>query len=1039
MTLYIELIPGTGGHLSSDSVVPDRAGGRIVAFQYAPNPTYLGLFNYTTGARLSETNFAAIGVVSGTDTVADRSFCVGADGFLYVISSTYANDQGDAHVSKINLGTLLEVAAVRPTLLSNTGNYSSTFDFYLVPFQSAGVQYLALVQENSSATNVEIIDASTMTSVAAGIYPNSGDRIIPCPGGANAGEVYVLTTNWGSPTNCHLDKVVYTVGGGLVMTTVATIAPTDFVAAWTDINNTGSMVYDPGDGTLCTWAEGDDGGYMFKLNKATGAVVWRAFDKTTTDYFSGTNLQGSLISGSLANLEVLNTVTLTDLTDGSSSSQVFNQHATWDYTCQVWNGDNRTVIVADSGSLSGSGQWGILNYDAIQAAPRLVIAQGGLDAHGFVDPQSIGTIFVLSSNIDDTDWWLRKKSTVDDSVAQTGPVLSAAILSATGFSDMAFRFEGNIGGAWTDDNFVYMPVYSNPTTNIYHTSLVQLSRTTLAVLQAFPGVDYNTSGTDELEFGTYLTVSMDGTWAARFGDNTVNPLAPPASTTFIASFVELWNTTNGDHSYIDLTGLGINGLVVNGVFDAAGHLWAVEQPRDPTGITGQHKYAQSILHKLSVSGSPTPALTILSSTTIPDNYYPLGTNPDFDAFFYYPFINYHQPSDTLFLWATDNASEVVHQGWFRAYHIGSATLDAVQDWPHSSAWGQPLCNIGWTTQSKFTTFDNSVTPSIYIYDTADFSSVGYDIETTWTNCGLINSNQNQLFFNEDAGAVLWFGDTYDRDAAFAATEPVFTLLSSSLDVNLVGVEAHGEVAELGITSPLPSGMLPQVIPSFLYQEYNDDDDMQAFVAAYNTIAQEFADWFNALHLPIYTQDPISGALLDWVAEGLYGMRRPALGSGNRSVIGPFNTYGFNVLPYNMIRRLGSQADFVTTDDFFRRILTWHIQKSYGKVFNIRWLKRRIMQFLLGVDGVPFNVDSTYQISVTFGIGNQVNINFLAGVHSTLGGALFNRMGFNQKAYNELNTSFVPFTPLINIPQLKAAIQSGALELPFQFTYVVNEP
>ena len=39
--------------------------------------------------------------------------------------------------------------------------------------------------------------------------------------------------------------------------------------------------------------------------------------------------------------------------------------------------------------------------------------------------------------------------------------------------------------------------------------------------------------------------------------------------------------------------------------------------------------------------------------------------------------------------------------------------------------------------------------------------------------------------------------------------------------------------------------LASTIKSYLYQEYAQDNDLQAFVDAYNAIAQGYQDWFNA--------------------------------------------------------------------------------------------------------------------------------------------------------------------------------------------------
>ena len=58
------------------------------------------------------------------------------------------------------------------------------------------------------------------------------------------------------------------------------------------------------------------------------------------------------------------------------------------------------------------------------------------------------------------------------------------------------------------------------------------------------------------------------------------------------------------------------------------------------------------------------------------------------------------------------------------------------------------------------------------------------------------------------------------------------------------------------------------LKSYLYVQYNDDDDLQAFVEAYNALSQEIITWLAEANLPVYTGAPITGALLDWVATSM---------------------------------------------------------------------------------------------------------------------------------------------------------------------------
>ena len=228
----------------------------------------------------------------------------------------------------------------------------------------------------------------------------------------------------------------------------------------------------------------------------------------------------------------------------------------------------------------------------------------------------------------------------------------------------------------------------------------------------------------------------------------------------------------------------------------------------------------------------------------------------------------------------------------------------------------------------------------------------------------------------------------------------------------------------------------EIIPSYLYQQYQDDDDLQAFVASYNQIAQEYLDWLNDTPLPIYTDASISGPLLDWVAQGLYGIVRPSLSSGRNRNVGPYNTWTFNSIPFDGDKVVGAQNVTVTTDDIFKRIITWNFWKGDGRVFNIAFLKRRIMRFINGANGAAPNVDQTYQVSITFGVANQVNITLVNKVGKLGKSMVYDTWTFNSRVFNQAAVTTQALTPLPNAAILQEALQSGALQLPFQFSNVV---
>ena len=200
-------------------------------------------------------------------------------------------------------------------------------------------------------------------------------------------------------------------------------------------------------------------------------------------------------------------------------------------------------------------------------------------------------------------------------------------------------------------------------------------------------------------------------------------------------------------------------------------------------------------------------------------------------------------------------------------------------------------------------------------------------------------------------------------------------------------------------------MLTKVIPSYLYVQYNDDEDLAAFVSAYNQLAQDYVTAFYELGLPVYTQ--LSGGLLDWVGLGVYGIPRPLVPAAAPTLKGPFNTYDFNDLEYNgSVFQIGTQ--FVeASDDIYKRVITWNFYKGDGYQFTLSWLKRRIARFIRGVNGTDPNISETYNVSVIFSGGNVVAIKV-----SGLGNPLLSAI-------------------------LAYLISSGALQLPFQYTFDVD--
>jgi hypothetical protein len=209
----------------------------------------------------------------------------------------------------------------------------------------------------------------------------------------------------------------------------------------------------------------------------------------------------------------------------------------------------------------------------------------------------------------------------------------------------------------------------------------------------------------------------------------------------------------------------------------------------------------------------------------------------------------------------------------------------------------------------------------------------------------------------------------------------------------------------------PSGptTLTSVLPAYAYQQFSDDDNIQALIEAYNIYAQQYLNWFNTVNLPIYTG--LSGALLDWVGTGLYGLPRPSLASGQIVGVGPLNTWAVNTIAVDAFYSIGAIQNPTVTDDIYKRIITWFFFKGDGQQFCTLWLKRRIMRFLTGTGGTAPNIDNTYPVSIAFSGAGVVAITIT------------------------LTTAFG--IPLSVAEIFQSAVAAGAIELPFQLSFSVT--
>jgi len=159
--------------------------------------------------------------------------------------------------------------------------------------------------------------------------------------------------------------------------------------------------------------------------------------------------------------------------------------------------------------------------------------------------------------------------------------------------------------------------------------------------------------------------------------------------------------------------------------------------------------------------------------------------------------------------------------------------------------------------------------------------------------------------------------------------------------------------------------LTQVILSYLYQEYQDDEDLQAFVNSFNGISQGYLDWFSNTPLSVYTSPNISGPLLDWVGQGLYNIFRPVLSNSTSRSYGSYNTAPYDTLAFRVRHKITSGSSSLANDDLYKRTLTWHTYLGDGRQMSVIWLRRRVARFLYGVDGTDIpDISLLNNVSIT---------------------------------------------------------------------------
>lgn len=158
--------------------------------------------------------------------------------------------------------------------------------------------------------------------------------------------------------------------------------------------------------------------------------------------------------------------------------------------------------------------------------------------------------------------------------------------------------------------------------------------------------------------------------------------------------------------------------------------------------------------------------------------------------------------------------------------------------------------------------------------------------------------------------------------------------------------------------------LATVVPAYVYGQYSDDPDIQAFFSGLNQTAQGYVDWFNNTPLAVYTSPNISGPLLDWIGQGIYGIARPTISAFTSKISGAWGTEAYAAGAYGQRKIKSTGSVTVVNDDIYKRVLTWYLYLGDGRQMSIMWLRRRVARFMFGTNGTDIPADDFQQISIS---------------------------------------------------------------------------
>lgn len=173
------------------------------------------------------------------------------------------------------------------------------------------------------------------------------------------------------------------------------------------------------------------------------------------------------------------------------------------------------------------------------------------------------------------------------------------------------------------------------------------------------------------------------------------------------------------------------------------------------------------------------------------------------------------------------------------------------------------------------------------------------------------------------------------------------------------------------------------IPAYAYQQYADDPNVVAFFDAYNALAQQYTDWSNDVSLAVYTGPLVSGALLDWIGQGIYGVPRPVFSTLSTTfTANAVGEVGLTTMAVAAASTSSSGSAQTANDDYYKRVLTYLTYTGDGHYSNMMTWRKRIARFLYGFNGGDINPSLVQNVDIAAGSANAVTITLPAGESSS---------------------------------------------------------